>query len=104
MDPQIILALAGSGAVGIIGYLLLSGSSGSSSSARVASYTGKETLQTKFLERFKSEDRGDRRKQIEDSLKKIRRPKRRKPSLLRRNSFRQTSRLHAHSLSLGLRF
>jgi tight adherence protein B len=71
MDPQIILALAGSGAVGIIGYLLLSGSSGSSSSARVASYTGKETLQTKFLERFKSEDKGDRRKQIEDSLKKI---------------------------------
>jgi tight adherence protein B len=51
--------------------LLLSGSSGSSSSARVASYTGKETLQTKFLERFKSEDKGDRRKQIEDSLKKI---------------------------------
>lgn len=71
MDPQIILALAGSGAVGIIGYLLLSGSSGSSNSARVASYTGKETLQTKFLERFKSEEKGDRRKQIEDSLKKI---------------------------------
>lgn len=71
MDPQITLALAGAGAVGIIGYLLLSGSSGSSSSARVASYTGKTSVGTKFFERFKSEEKGDRRKQIEDSLKKI---------------------------------
>lgn len=71
MDPQIIIALAGAGGVGIIGYLLLSGASGSSSSARVASYTGNNSAGSKFLEQFKSEDKGDRRKQIEDSLKKI---------------------------------
>jgi tight adherence protein B len=71
MDPQITLALAGAGGVGIIGYLLLSGSSGSSNSARVAAYTGKGYAKAKFLERFKSEERGDRRKQIEESLKKI---------------------------------
>ncbi|MGJ8558897.1 MAG: type II secretion system F family protein [Litorimonas sp.] len=71
MEPQITLALAGAGVIGIIGYLLLSGSSGSSSSARVASYTGKDTVGMKFLERFKSEEKGDRRKQIEDSLKKL---------------------------------
>ncbi|GHA96917.1 secretion protein F [Algimonas arctica] len=71
MDPQITLGIAGAGVVGIIGYLLLSGSSGSSNSARVASYTGKAPAGIKFLERFKSEDRGDRRKQIEESLKKL---------------------------------
>lgn len=71
MDPQITLALAGAGAVGILGYLLLGGSSGSSNSARVASYTGKGALGAKFLERFKTEEKGDRRKQIEESLKKL---------------------------------
>lgn len=71
MDAQITLALAGAGVVGIIGYLLLSGSAGSSNSARVASYTGKGEAGVKFLERFKTEERGDRRKQIEESLKKL---------------------------------
>jgi len=71
MDSQVILAMAGAGAVGILGYLLLGGSSGSSSSARVASYTGKESVGSKILDRMKSEDRGGRRKQIEESLKKI---------------------------------
>jgi tight adherence protein B len=71
MDAQITLALAGAGVVGLIGYLLLSGSSGSSSSARVASYTGKTGAGAKFLERFKTEEKGDRRKQIEESLKKL---------------------------------
>lgn len=71
MDPQLTLALAGTAAVGILGYLILDGPSGSSNSARVASYTGSQGLLAKLMDRAKADEKGDRRKQVEDSLKKI---------------------------------
>ncbi|MEM7728860.1 MAG: type II secretion system F family protein [Pseudomonadota bacterium] len=71
MDPQLTLALAGTAAVGVLGYLVLGGTSGSASAPRVEAMTGKTSMVNQIRSRFKTEDQGSRRRQIEDSLKKI---------------------------------
>ena len=71
MDPQLILALAGTAAIGIVGYLLLDSGSGSSTSSRVEAMTGKTTLMSQMRDRMRGDDSGNRRKQIEDTLKKL---------------------------------
>ncbi|MEL6686221.1 MAG: type II secretion system F family protein [Pseudomonadota bacterium] len=71
MEPELTLALAGTAAVGIIGYLILDRPAGSSSAPRVETMTGKTSLMTQMREKMKGDDTGNRRKQIEDTLKKI---------------------------------
>jgi tight adherence protein B len=72
MDPQLIIALAGTAAVGILGYLLLGGETGSANTARVSAYTGKSGgLSSQLRTKMKPDQQGDRRKQIEESLKKL---------------------------------
>lgn len=73
MEPQLILALAAAGSIGIIGYMLLDRPSGSSSSSRVEAYTGKTGLMSQMRQKVKGkgEESGNRRKQIEESLKKL---------------------------------
>lgn len=71
MEGQLILALAGSGIVGIIGYMLLSSDGGSAKSARVNSFTGKKSFSDNFRVKGKQDEQGNRRKQIEETLKKL---------------------------------
>jgi tight adherence protein B len=71
MEQQLILALAGTAAVGVLGYLLLSGSEGSASAPRVEAMTGKKSFVNQFRKRGESDDPTNRRRQVEDSLKKI---------------------------------
>lgn len=70
MEGQLILAVAGAGVVGIIGYLLLGGQP-STANARVGAYTGKKPSRFNLRNRLKSSDQGGRRRQVEDTLKKI---------------------------------
>ncbi|MGB6230586.1 MAG: type II secretion system F family protein [Litorimonas sp.] len=70
MDPQLLVALAGAGIVGILGYLVLAGPQGSASSERVRSIGG-SPRKASFADKIKGEDKGDRRKQVEDTLKKL---------------------------------
>ncbi|GLQ19956.1 type II secretion system F family protein [Algimonas porphyrae] len=72
MEQTLILALAGAGIVGIIGYMLISGSGGSAKSARVGTYTGKKSIAASLRGgQTKVDESGNRRKQIEESLKKL---------------------------------
>ena len=73
MDPQLVLALAGAASIGVVGYLLLDRPSGSSATTRVEAYTGKTSFMSQINAKMrgKSEETGNRRKQIEESLKKL---------------------------------
>lgn len=70
MDPQLLLAICAVGMIGIVGIMLLGGSS-SPASARMEAMTGKKSVFATLRARGRPEDSGNRRKQIEDSLKKI---------------------------------
>ncbi|MGB3456483.1 MAG: type II secretion system F family protein [Litorimonas sp.] len=71
MDPQLTLALSGTAAVGVLGYLLFGGTTGSASAPRVEAMTGRTSFASQFLAKGKGEETGNRRKQIEESLKKL---------------------------------
>ena len=78
MDQQTILALAGTGMIGLIGYLILSGLGGSANNTRVKELSGQTTIGGTIRDRLKQEDQGSRRKQIEETLGKIEERQKRK--------------------------
>jgi len=70
MEPSTLIALAAAGGVFCLGFLLL-GSAPSKGDARVKQLTGRQSAASGFLAKIKTEDGGNRRKQIEESLGKI---------------------------------
>ena len=70
MEPNTLIALAAAGGIFCLGFLLL-GSGPSKGDARVKQLTGRQTATSGFLAKIKSEDGGNRRKQIEETLGKI---------------------------------
>ncbi|WP_298916113.1 type II secretion system F family protein [uncultured Algimonas sp.] len=71
MDPQTILIAAGTALAGLVGYLLLGGRSDDAAASRVQAIAGKPSRGSPLRDRLKTEDPNNRRRQIEDSLKKI---------------------------------
>lgn len=69
MDPNTIIAIAASGGIFCLGFLLLDGPS--NNNARVNQISGKQTAAGNLLSKLKVDDGGGRRKQIEDSLGKL---------------------------------
>lgn len=70
MEPNTLIALAAAGGIFCLGFLLL-GSGSSKGDARVKQLTGQQSAKSGFLTKIKSEDGGNRRKQIEETLGKI---------------------------------
>jgi tight adherence protein B len=70
VEPNTLIALAAAAGVFCLGFLLL-GSGPSKGDARVKQLTGRQTATSGFLAKIKSEDGGNRRKQIEETLGKI---------------------------------
>lgn len=70
MEQQLILALAGTAAVGVLGYLLLGSTANAATQARVSSIAGKASSSIGGKP-GKGEESGNRRKQIEETLKNL---------------------------------
>ena len=70
MDPNTLIALAAAGGVFCLGFLLL-GSGQSKGDLRVKKLSGNDAGSSGILARLKTEDGGNRRKQIEETLGKI---------------------------------
>ncbi len=70
MEPNTLIALAAAGGIFCLGFLLL-GDGQSKGGARVKQLSGQQSSKNSFLAKLKSEDGGNRRKQIEETLGKI---------------------------------
>ena len=70
MEPNTLIALAAAAGVFCLGFLLL-GNGTSKGDARVKRLAGRQSATSGFLAKIKSEEGGNRRKQIEETLGKI---------------------------------
>ena len=70
MEPNTLIALAAAGGIFCLGFLLL-GEAPSKGDVRVRQLSGQQSSKSGFLTKLRSEDTGNRRKQIEETLGKI---------------------------------
>jgi len=70
MEPNTLIALAAAGGIFCLGFLLL-GEAPSKGDVRVRQLSGQQSSKSGFLAKLRSEDTGNRRKQIEETLGKI---------------------------------